>query len=191
MKGPPHQALADIDESDLAQVLIDSCPTRIFLPNPRAAEVASAAIYGRFGLNARQIALIATAPSVEYRVTRTDGSEEVVDNPADLPEAQKLERIEEPYFKLSIITPSEYTGTLMDLCQTRRGEMKKMEYLSPERVELVYELPLAEVVVDFFDQMKSRTKGYASLDYELSGYRPMPITGPRPSGRPRTFPLEI
>jgi GTP-binding protein LepA len=118
------------------------------------------------------LALIATAPSVEYRLTRTDGTEEVVDNPADLPEAQKIESIEEPFFRLSIITPTQYTGPLMDLCQTRRGEMKKMEYLSPERVELVYEVPLAEVVVDFFDQMKSRTQGYASLDYELAGYRP-------------------
>src|SRR4029077_2734418 len=118
------------------------------------------------------LALIATAPSVEYRLTRTDGSEQVVDTPADLPEAQKIASIEEPFFKLSIITPTQYTGALMDLCQTRRGEMKKMEYLSPERVELIYEVPLAEVVVDFFDQMKSRTQGYASLDYELAGYRP-------------------
>ncbi len=117
------------------------------------------------------LALIATAPSVEYRVQRTDGTETVVDNPADLPEAQKIASIEEPFFKLSIITPTQYTGALMDLCQTRRGEMKKMEYLSPERMELVYEVPLAEVVVDFFDQMKSRTQGYASLDYELAGYR--------------------
>ncbi len=118
------------------------------------------------------LALIATAPSVEYRLTRTDGTEQVVDNPADLPEAQKIASIEEPFFKLSIITPTQYTGALMDLCQTRRGDMKKMEYLSPERVELIYEVPLAEVVVDFFDQMKSRTQGYASLDYELAGYRP-------------------
>ncbi|MGB0113414.1 MAG: translation elongation factor 4 [Ilumatobacteraceae bacterium] len=118
------------------------------------------------------LALIATAPSVEYRLTRTDGTIELVDNPADMPEAQRIDAIEEPFFKLSIITPTEYTGALMDLCQTRRGEMKKMDYLSPERVELVYEVPLAEVVIDFFDQMKSRTKGYASLDYELSGYRP-------------------
>ncbi|MFN3257740.1 MAG: translation elongation factor 4 [Ilumatobacter sp.] len=117
------------------------------------------------------LALIATAPSVEYRVTTTAGEEILVDNPADLPEAQKIDGIEEPYFKLSIITPAEYAGPLMDLCQSRRGEMKKMEYLSPERMELVYEVPLAEVVVDFFDQMKSRTKGYASLDYELAGYR--------------------
>ncbi len=118
------------------------------------------------------LALIATSPSVEYRVTRTDGAEIAVDNPSDLPEVQQLERIEEPFFRLSIITPTTYTGTLMELCQGRRGEMKKMEYLSPERVELVYELPLAEVVVDFFDQMKSRTQGYASLDYEPAGYRP-------------------
>jgi len=118
------------------------------------------------------LALIATAPSVEYRLTRTDGTTEAVDNPADMPEAQKIDAIEEPFFRLSIISPTEYTGPLMELCQSRRGEMKKMEYLSPERVELVYEVPLAEVVVDFFDQMKSRTKGYASLDYELSGYRP-------------------
>jgi GTP-binding protein LepA len=118
------------------------------------------------------LALIATAPSVEYRLTRTDGTIELVDNPAGMPEAQRIATIEEPFFKISIISPTEYTGALMDLCQSRRGEMKKMDYLSPERVELVYEVPLAEVVIDFFDQMKSRTKGYASLDYELSGYRP-------------------
>jgi GTP-binding protein LepA len=118
------------------------------------------------------LALIATAPSVEYRITRTDGTIEMVDNPAGMPEAQRIAAIEEPFFKISIISPTEYTGALMDLCQSRRGEMKKMDYLSPERVELVYEVPLAEVVIDFFDQMKSRTKGYASLDYELSGYRP-------------------
>lgn len=117
------------------------------------------------------LALIATAPSVEYLVTTTAGEKIKVDNPADLPEAQKIDFVEEPYFRLSIITPTDYTGPLMDLCQTRRGEMKKMDYLSPERMELVYEVPLAEVVVDFFDQMKSRTKGYASLDYELAGYR--------------------
>jgi GTP-binding protein LepA len=116
------------------------------------------------------LALIATAPSVEYRVKKTNGDIELVDNPADLPMPQAIEYIEEPYFRVSIITPKEYTGTLMDLCQTRRGDMTKLEYLSPERVELHYKIPLAEVVVDFFDQMKSRTQGYASLDYELSGY---------------------
>ena len=118
------------------------------------------------------LALIATAPSVEYRVTKTNGEVVLVDNPADLPAPQSIDFIEEPYFRVSIITPKDYTGTLMDLCQTRRGDMTKLEYLSPERVELHYQIPLAEVVVDFFDQMKSRTQGYASLDYELSGYRP-------------------
>jgi GTP-binding protein LepA len=117
------------------------------------------------------LALIATAPSVAYRVTRTDGVVVEVANPADLPSMQNISFIEEPFFKVSIITPKDYTGTLMDLCQSRRGEMVKLEYLSPERVELHYLIPLAEVVVDFFDQMKSRTQGYASLDYELDGYR--------------------
>jgi GTP-binding protein LepA len=118
------------------------------------------------------LALIATAPSVEYRVTSTNGDVVVVSNPADLPMVQKIDRIEEPIFKVSIITPKEYTGSLMELCQTRRGEMKKMEYLSPERVELVYDIPLGEVVIDFFDQLKSRSQGYASLDYEPAGYLP-------------------
>ena len=117
------------------------------------------------------LALIATAPSVAYRVTRTDGVVVEVANPADLPPMQNISFIEEPFFKVSIITPKDYTGTLMDLCQSRRGEMVKLEYLSPERVELHYLIPLAEVDVDFFDQMKSRTQGYASLDYELDGYR--------------------
>ena len=117
------------------------------------------------------LALIATAPSVEYRVHTTKGEVLLVDNPADLPSPQATEFIEEPYFRVSIITPKDYTGTLMDLCQSRRGELQKLEYLSPERVELHYLIPLAEVVVDFFDQMKSRTQGYASLDYELSGYQ--------------------
>jgi GTP-binding protein LepA len=117
------------------------------------------------------LALIATAPSVEYRVHTTNGELVTVDNPADLPPAQRIDHIEEPYFKVDIITPKEYTGTLMELCQSRRGDLGKLEYLSPERVELHYEIPLAEVVVDFFDQMKSRSQGYASLDYELAGYR--------------------
>ena len=117
------------------------------------------------------LALIATAPSVEYRVTQTDGVQTVVSNPAGLPLIQKIDFIEEPVFKVSIITPKEYTGALMELCQSRRGEMKRMEYLSPERVELDYEIPLAEVVVDFFDELKSRSQGYASLDYELAGYQ--------------------
>ena len=117
------------------------------------------------------LALIATAPSVEYRVHKTNGEIQLVDNPASLPPTQNIARIEEPYFKVGIITPKDYTGTLMELCQSRRGEMLKIEYLSPDRVELSYAIPLAEVVVDFFDQMKSRSQGYASLDYELDGYR--------------------
>jgi GTP-binding protein LepA len=117
------------------------------------------------------LALIATAPSVGYRVHRTDGTTVEVDNPAELPDPQRVEGIEEPFFKVSIITPTDYTGTLMELCQQRRGELDKLVYLSPQRVELHYLMPLAEVVVDFFDQMKSRSQGYASLDYELTGYR--------------------
>ena len=116
--------------------------------------------------------LIATAPSVEYRLVTTGGTELVIDNPSEMPPAGEIERIDEPYLSATILTPTDYTGTLMDLCQTRRGEMVKMEYLSPERVELVYRMPLAEVVTDFFDQMKSRTQGYASLDYDPVGYLP-------------------
>jgi GTP-binding protein LepA len=116
------------------------------------------------------LSLIATAPSVEYRVTTTAGDEQVVDNPAELPPAVNIEAVREPYLNCSIITPSTYVGTLMELCQTKRGEMTKMDYLSPERVDIHYKLPLAEVVMDFFDQLKSRTQGYASLDYEPAGY---------------------
>ncbi len=116
--------------------------------------------------------LIATSPSVNYRITMNGGEEREIDNPAILPPSGDWSRIEEPYLKASMITPSEYTGTLMDLCQSRRGQLEKMEYLSPERLELVYRVPLGEVVIDFFDQLKSRTQGYASLDYEASGYEP-------------------
>ncbi len=115
------------------------------------------------------LSLIATAPSVEYRVIRTGGDELVIDNPSELPPAGEIEAVEEPYLTITILTPTDYTGTVMDLCQTRRGEMQKLEYLSPERVELVYRVPLAEVVIDFFDQLKGRTQGYASLDYEPAG----------------------
>ncbi len=116
------------------------------------------------------LSLIATAPSVEYRAFLTDGTEVDVDNPTELPDASRIDHIDEPMLSATIITPTEYTGTVMELCQSRRGEMTRMEYLSPERVELVYTLPLAEVVIDFFDQLKSRTKGYASLDYEPEDY---------------------
>ncbi len=110
--------------------------------------------------------LIATAPSVAYRVHTSSGEVVEIDNPSEMPEAAQVEAIEEPFLSVTLLTPSDYTGTLMELCQARRGEMVKLEYLSPERVELRYKLPLAEVVTDFFDQMKSRTQGYASLDYE-------------------------
>jgi GTP-binding protein LepA len=114
--------------------------------------------------------LIATAPSVAYLVHRTDGTVVEVHNPADLPPVVEIDSIEEPMLTCTILTPKDYAGTIMDLCQTRRGEMKKLEYITPERMELVYEVPLAEVVRDFFDQLKSRTQGYASLDYEAAGY---------------------
>jgi GTP-binding protein LepA len=117
------------------------------------------------------LALIATAPSVEYMVNKTNGEKVKVDNPADLPATVYIGSIEEPFFRVSIITPKDYTGSLMELCQDRRGELIKLEYLSPERVDMQYKMPLAEVVVDFFDQLKSRSQGYASLDYELDGYR--------------------
>jgi GTP-binding protein LepA len=116
------------------------------------------------------LSLIATAPSVAYRAYLNDGTRVDVDNPSELPEPTQLDHVDEPMLRATIITPAEYTGTVMDLCQGRRAEMVKMEYLSPERVEFVYTIPLAEVVVNFFDQLKSRTKGYASLDYEPEGY---------------------
>jgi len=116
------------------------------------------------------LSLIATAPSVAYMVHTTKGDVVEVDNPSEMPSPQEIEEIEEPWLAVTVLSPTEYTGTLMDLCQTRRGEMQQLEYLSPERVELRYRVPLAEVVTDFFDQLKSRTQGYASLDYEPDGY---------------------
>ncbi len=117
------------------------------------------------------LSLIATAPSVVYRAFLSDGTLVNIDNPTDLPDPSRLDHIEEPMLDISILTPSEYLGAVMDLCQSRRAEMKKMDYLSTERVELRYVIPLGEVVIDFFDALKSRTKGYASLDYEQSGYQ--------------------
>ncbi len=116
------------------------------------------------------LALIATAPSVEYLAHLTNGKVVEVDNPADMPPPNQVDFIEEPFLTATVVTPSSYTGTVMELCQGRRGDLQKMEYLSPERVELVYRIPLSEVVIDFFDQLKSRTKGYASMDYEPAGY---------------------
>jgi GTP-binding protein LepA len=116
------------------------------------------------------LSLIATAPSVAYVANLTNGQTIEVANPSVMPPAQNIESIAEPMLRLTIITPADYTGTVMDLCQTRRGTLAKMQYLSPERLELIYRVPLSEVVVDFFDQLKSRTKGYASLDYEPDSY---------------------
>jgi len=117
------------------------------------------------------LSLIATAPSVAYVAHLTDGGDLRFDNPSEMPDASRLDHVEEPVLRATVIVPSEYIGTVMELCQSRRGELDHMEYLSPERLELVYRIPLAEVVVDFFDQLKSRTKGYASLDYEAQGYQ--------------------
>ncbi len=116
--------------------------------------------------------LVATAPSVAYRVSTSDADEVEVRSPQDLPDPATIIEISEPYVRVMILTPAEYVGTVLDLLQTRRGEMGTMNYVGTERVELDYQVPLAEVVFDFFDQLKSRTRGYASLDYEPSGYRP-------------------
>ncbi|MEN8234344.1 MAG: translation elongation factor 4 [Actinomycetota bacterium] len=115
--------------------------------------------------------LVATAPSVAYLANLASGEQVPVRSPQDLPDASVLESIEEPYVKVMIITPSEYIGTVMELVQQRRGTMGEMTYLSPERAEIHYRVPLAEIVFDFFDQLKSRTRGYASLDYEPDGYQ--------------------
>jgi GTP-binding protein LepA len=119
-----------------------------------------------------KIDLITTAPSVIYHVHMTDGSEIKVDNPSDLPDPQKIERVEEPYVKATMMAPNDYVGTIMELCQLKRGIFVTMEYLAENRVSIIYEMPLAEIVYDFFDQLKSSTRGYASFDYELIGYKP-------------------
>ena len=116
--------------------------------------------------------LITTAPNVVYRVTKTDGTVLMVDNPLDYPDPMEIELAEEPFVKASLIAPQEYVGNIMDLCQNRRGEFKNMEYLDANRVELHYEMPLNEIIYDFFDALKSRTRGYGSLDYTFLGYRP-------------------
>jgi GTP-binding protein LepA len=130
-------------------------------------EIVQERLEREFGLE-----LIASAPSVEYRVTLTNGRGLVeVDNPARLPPATDIEEIAEPWVALSVITPSSYIGPLMELSTSRRGTFVGMEYLDPTRVVLRFELPLAELIVDYYDQLKSRTQGYASMDYEESGYR--------------------
>ena len=116
--------------------------------------------------------LITTAPNVVYRVTKLNGETIMVDNPLDYPDPMEIQLAEEPFVKISLIAPQEYVGNMMDLAQQRRGEFKDMVYLDANRVELHYEMPLNEIIYDFFDALKSRTRGYGSLDYELIGYRP-------------------
>lgn len=117
------------------------------------------------------IPLITTAPSVIYRITLTNGDVMNIDNPSNYPDPQRIDFVEEPYVKASVIVPNDYVGTIMELCQGKRGEYLNMEYLDTNRVTLTYDIPLSEIVYDFFDMLKSRTKGYASFDYEISGYK--------------------
>ncbi len=117
------------------------------------------------------IPMITTAPSVIFKVTLTNGEELSIDNPSNYPETGKIEFVEEPYVKASIIVPNDYVGAIMELCQGKRGEFINMEYLDTTRVTLTYDMPLSEIVYDFFDQLKSSTKGYASFDYVVSGYK--------------------
>lgn len=117
------------------------------------------------------IDLITTAPSVIYKVKMTDGSEINIDNPSNMPDPQKIESIEEPYVKATLMAPNDFVGAIMELCQMKRGNFIDMQYADENRVTIIYELPLSEIVYDFFDQLKSNTKGYASFDYELIGYQ--------------------
>ena len=116
--------------------------------------------------------LITTAPNVVYKITKTDGTQLDVYTPLNYPDPAEIAEAQEPYAKANLIAPPEYVGAIMDLCQNRRGEFKDMQYLDPTRVELHYSMPLNEIIYDFFDALKSRTRGYGSLDYELEGYRP-------------------
>jgi GTP-binding protein LepA len=118
-----------------------------------------------------KIDLITTAPSVIYSVFLTNGEELRVDNPSNMPDPQKIDRVEEPYVKATMMVPNDYVGAVMELCQGKRGIFVDMQYLAENRVSIIYEIPLAEIVYDFFDQLKSNTKGYASFDYELIGYK--------------------
>ncbi|HEY3374388.1 MAG TPA: translation elongation factor 4 [Candidatus Aquicultor sp.] len=115
--------------------------------------------------------LVATAPSVAYRVTKTNGERTIIRNPSEMPDPHIIELMEEPFVSAVVLTPNDYVGTIMELCQDRRGEFKNMQYLSETRVELQYDLPLGEILLDFFNQLKSRTRGYASLDYDHRGYK--------------------
>ena len=115
--------------------------------------------------------VIFTAPSVRYSITLTNGEEKFIDNPADYPEVAKIASAREPYIKASIITPATYLGSIMSLCTEKRGVQTNMQYLDQKRVEIIYEMPLSEVLFDFYDRLKSYSRGYASFDYEVIGYR--------------------
>jgi GTP-binding protein LepA len=129
-------------------------------------EIATERLYREFDLD-----LVVTAPTVAYHITLTDGSEVYIHSPADLPDPSRIAKIEEPYVKAMVITPAEFVGQVIEICQSKRGEQTRLDYLSTERVEIVYDMPLQEIIFDFFDPLKSRTRGYASLDYEMAGYR--------------------
>ncbi|HQJ25063.1 MAG TPA: translation elongation factor 4 [Bacillota bacterium] len=130
-------------------------------------EIVQARLEREYGME-----IITTAPSVIYNVKKTDGTVQEVDNPAELPDVSEIEEIEEPTVRLSVLTPSEYIGAVMTLAIDRRGTYKDMNFLSPQRVSMQFEIPLAEILYDFFDKLKSKTRGYASMDYELKEYRP-------------------
>jgi len=129
-------------------------------------EIIQERIEREFGIN-----IITTAPSVVYHVTKTNGEQLIIDNPSNMPEPVLIDFIEEPYVKASIMVPNDYVGPVMEICQGKRGEFLDMQYLDTNRVTLAYNMPLSEIVYDFFDQLKSSTKGYASFDYELVGYK--------------------
>jgi len=129
-------------------------------------EIATERLFREFGLD-----LIVTAPTVSYQIELTDGSSLSIHSPADMPDPSRIERILEPFVRAMIIVPSEYVGQVMEVCQSKRGLQSRMDYISTDRVELIYEMPLSEIIFDFFDQLKSRTRGYASLDYEPIEYR--------------------
>src|SRR5699024_2551608 len=141
---------------------------RVFLSSPTGRssdllEITRSRLEREFDLE-----LISTAPNVIYRVEMEDGAEHTVTNPSEFPEG-KIDSIHEPMVRATLLTPADFIGPIMELCQERRGTLHGMDYLSEDRVEMRYTLPLAEIVFDFFDQLKSRTKGYASLDYEPAG----------------------
>jgi GTP-binding protein LepA len=133
-------------------------------------EITNERLFREFNLE-----LVVTAPTVAYNVELTSGDRLVVHSPSDLPDPSRIAHVEEPYVDAMIITPSAHVGAVMELCAEKRGEQKKMDYLSPERVELTYAMPLGEIIFEFFDQLKTRTRGYASLDYEVTGYRAAPM----------------